>query len=151
MTEIEYVVATENDLEFISETYDENIGSLHGVYRSYDVWKQLLSDNNSTYYIVRTVAPVAWFRIDLTDDELWLGMLQVKPIYHRKGLGKYILSVVEEIARKRGLRKIGIHTTEDNMAARALYLSADYLVTDIGPCTTADGKERVGYTFEKEI
>lgn len=151
MTEIGYSVATEKDLAFISETYNENIGSLHGIHRSYDIWKQLLSDKNSIYYIVHAVTPVAWFRIDLTDHELWLGMLQVNPTYHRKGVGKYILSEVEDIARKRGIKKVGIHTTEDNIAARALYLSADYLVTEIGPCTTADGKKRVGYTFQKEI
>ena len=78
-------------------------------------------------------------------------MLQVNPTYHRKSVGKYILLVVEDIARKRGLKKVDIHTTEDNIAARALYLSADYLVTEIGPCTTADGKKRVGYTFQKVI
>lgn len=38
-----------------------------------------------------------------------------------------------------------------NLPARALYLSAGYTVTEIGPCTTADGIERVGYTFQKEI
>jgi len=149
--ETEYSVATENDLAFISETYNENIASLHGVHRSYDVWRQLLTDENSRYYVVRIGMPVAWFRIDLTENELWLGMLQVKPEYHRKGIGKYILSVIENIAGKRGIKIIGIHTTEDNIAARALYMSAGYLVTEIGPCTTADGKERVGYTFQKTI
>ena len=49
------------------------------------------------------------------------------------------------------VKKIGIHTTEDNLAARELYLSAGYELMEIGPCTTADGKERVGYTFQKEI
>ena len=47
--------------------------------------------------------------------------------------------------------EIGIHTTKDNIIARALYLSAGYTVTEIGSCTTADGRERVGYTFQKEI
>ena len=59
--------------------------------------------------------------------------------------------VIEKIAKESGYQKIGIHTTEDNTAARTLYLSAGYTVTEIGPCTTADGKERVGYTFQKEI
>jgi ribosomal protein S18 acetylase RimI-like enzyme len=59
--------------------------------------------------------------------------------------------VVEEMAEKEGLKKIGIHTTEDNLPARGLYLSSGYDVTEIGPCTTADGEERVGYTFEKVL
>lgn len=87
----------------------------------------------------------------MENDELWIGMIQVNPMYHRQGIGKYILSVTENTARKKGIQRIGIHTTEDNIAARALYLAAGYEVTEIGPCTTADGIERVGYTYQKEI
>lgn len=39
--------------------------------------------------------------------------------------------------------------TEDNLPAQALYRKAGYALIEVGPCTTADGKERVGYTFEK--
>ena len=148
---MKYSIATEDDLKFIQETYDENIASLHGVHRDVSAWKELLAEEKSAYYIVYAQEPAAWFRIDFEEDELWLGMLQVKPAYHRQGIGRYILSVVEELAVNEGLRKVGIHTTEDNLAARALYLSEGYEVTEIGPCTTADGKERIGYTFEKEI
>ena len=148
---MKYLLATEEDLGFIIETYNENIENLHGACRDFDTWKRLLSDKKSVYYIVYERKPVAWFRIDFETDELWLGMLQVKPVYHRQGIGKYILSVVEDLAEKEGFRKIGIHTTEDNLAARALYLSEGYELTEIGPCTTADGVVRVGYTFEKEI
>lgn len=151
MWDMTYVVATENDLPFIIETYNENIGALHGACRSYDTWKNLLLDKQSKYYVVYRQTAVAWFRIDLADDEFWLGMLQIKPVYHRQGIGKYILSVIEEMARKEGFQKVGIHTTEDNIAARNLYTSAGYCVTEIGPCTTADSRERVGYTFQKEI
>lgn len=148
---MKYSFATEEDLGFIIETYNENIESLHGACRDFDTWKRLLSDKKSVYYIVYERKPVAWFRIDFETDELWLGMLQVKPAYHHQGIGKYILTVVEDLAEKDGFRKIGIHTTEDNLAARALYLSEGYEVTEIGPCTTADGVVRVGYTLEKEI
>lgn len=148
---MKYSIATEDNLKFISEIYQENIASLHGAHRDISAWKELLAEEKSAYYIVYAQEPVAWFRIDFEEEELWLGMLQVKPTYQRQGIGRYILSVVEELAVKEGFQKIGIHTTEDNLAARALYLSAGYGVTEIGPCTTADGKERVGYTFEKEI
>jgi len=148
---LEYYIATEKDIPFISQTYHENISALHGIYRSEDVWKELLSIKDSTYYIVRADTSVAWFRIDIEADELWVGMLQVKPCYHRKGIGKYILSVVEGIAKEKGYKSVGVHTTEDNAVARTFYLSVGYSVTEIGPCTTADGKERVGYTFQKHI
>ena len=151
MDKLMYSVATENDIVFINETYNENITRLHGVQRNVAVWKELLRDKDSTYYVVNAEAPVAWFRIDMEDGGLWIGMLQVKPIYQHKGIGKYVLSVVEDIAREKGYKTVGIHTTEDNIIALALYLSAGYTVTEIGACTTTDGKERVGYTFQKEI
>lgn len=151
MNKLIYSVAKEKDIAFINETYNENINILHGIRRNHNVWKERLSDKDCTYYVVSSGNPVAWFRIDVETEELWVGMLQVKPIYQHKGVGRYILSVVEDIAKEKGYKKIGIHTTEDNIAARTLYLSAGYSVTEIGPCTTADGKERVGFTFRKEI
>ncbi len=151
MVELTYSTAAENDIDFIRETYQENIASLHGNHRTNDDWRELLSDKSSQYYIVRREMPVAWFRIDMEDGELWIGMIQVKPMVHRQGVGRYILSAAESIAGKKGIQRIGIHTTEDNIAARRLYLSAGYEVTEIGPCTTADGMERVGYTYQKGI
>lgn len=151
MEELTYTAATEKDLPFIMETYHENLAALHGTYRSCDVWKKLLSEESSKYYIVCRETPVAWFRIDLEDDGFWLGMLQVKPACHRQGIGNYVLSVTEDLAKQGGFRKIGIHATEDNLAAKALYLSAGYLITETGPCTTADGQDRIGCTFEKEL
>lgn len=84
MKQMSYYAATENDIAFIAQTYEENIKSLHGNYRNYDEWQGLLSDENSMYYMVRESKPVAWFRVDIEDPELWLGMLQVRPAYHRQ-------------------------------------------------------------------
>ena len=151
MDKLVYSIATEKDTAFINDTYNENVDKLHGVHRDIAVWKELLANKEHTYYVVRGETPVAWFRMDMEEGEMWLGMLQVSPLYQRKGIGRYILSVAEDIAKEKGYRKLGIHTTEDNTAARALYSSAGYIVTEIGPCSTADGVERVGYTFQKEL
>ena len=148
---MKYTSATESDLPFIIETYEENIQALHGAHRSHAVWKNLLSDKTSAYYIVRADAPAAWFRIDRADDSFELGMLQVHPRYHRRGIGRFILRAAEDMAKDEGFDRIIIHTTEDNHAAQALYSSSGYALVEIGPCTTADGCERVGYTYQKEI
>ena len=66
MQNLQYTIATQDNLTFINETYNENIESLHGVHRSLDIWKQLLAEKDSIYYIVWTTVPVAWFRIDFT-------------------------------------------------------------------------------------
>lgn len=144
-------IASEGDIAFINSVYNENIDALHGAPRTYDRWKELLSDKDTIYYIVYTDIPVAWFRIDHESNGLWLGMLQVKPKYQRQGIGRYILSVLENMAKEKALPMVGIHTTEDNIPARALYTSTGFSLSEIGPCTTADGVDRVGYTFQKEI
>ena len=151
MDKLLYRKATEEDIPFISRVYAENIAALHGIHKTYEKWKEHLSERDTIYYIVYDTAPVAWFRLDLEEDGLWLGMLQVSPQHHRKGIGRQILSFFEDMAKENGFRRVGIHTTEDNLAARALYTAAGYTLTEIGPCTTADGIDRVGYTFEKHI
>ena len=150
---VEYVCtpAAERDIPFIAATYEENIENLHGNSRDYATWQKLLCAPDAEYYVVRSDVPLAWFRVDTENGELWLGMLQVSKTHQHRGIGKYILSVVEAMAKERGISTVGIHTTEDNIAARGLYAWAGYAVTEIGPCTTADGVDRVGYTFQKQI
>lgn len=148
MNELRCFPATEGDLPFIAETYNENMEALHGNCRTLEMWKALLQRERQAYYIVRDAQPVAWFRLD-TEEDLELGMLQVAPSCQRQGIGKFILSVTEALAKEKGFSKVIIHTTEDNLPAQALYRKAGYALTEVGPCTTADGAERVGYTFEK--
>ena len=62
-----------------------------------------------------------------------------------------MIAAAEELARARGARSLGIHTTQDNLAAQGLYTACGYALTEIGPCTTADGVERIGYTFCKNL
>ncbi len=149
---MKYTVAAEKDLPFIMEVYNQNIEALHGNHRSKEAWRKLLSDTSSVYYIVYSENPVAWFRVDYNaDDSLELGMLQVKPVYHHQGIGKFVLLTVEGLAKEKGLKSVVIHTTEDNHIAQMLYSSSGYLLMEIGPCTTADGQERVGYTYRKVL
>ena len=98
-----------------------------------------------------TTEPVAWFRTEIIDNILWLSMLQVKTEFQHQGFGKCILSFIENLAKSNNINQLGIHTTEDNIAARNLYQSFGYTVSEIGKCTTADGVERTGYTFIKNI
>lgn len=146
-----FVPAADSDLPFIAEVYNENVNALHGVHRSLDDWKRLFAKAETAYYIVHTDSPSAWFRIDREDGGFWLDMLQVKPCFFRQGIGRYVLSVAELMAKAEGFDKIGVHTTEDNLAALSLYTSVGYTVAEKGPCTTADGVERLGYTLYKKL
>ena len=151
MNELCFFLAAEEDLSFIAETYEKNIAALHGTNRTLGQWQELLQKTDQHYYVVYSDRPMAWFRLDVEQGGLWLGMLQVDPAYQRQGIGRYILSSAEKIAKEQKLPYVGIHTTQDNEAAKALYLASGYSLTEVGPCTTADGMDRVGYTFQKHL
>ena len=91
--------------------------------------------------------------LGLTDFAYWLYVtdLGVDRDYERRGIGRAVIAAAEELARARGARSLGIHTTQDNLAAQGLYTACGYALTEIGPCTTADGVERIGYTFCKNL
>ena len=145
-------VAGEADIPFIAAVYEANIEALHGTHRTAEDWRALLADAGKRYFIVHgEEGPAAWFRIDGGGKAPELGMLQVAPARQRQGVGRFVLHTVERMARESGAARVVIHTTQDNAPAAALYSAAGYILTGTGPCTTADGAERVGYTFEKEI
>ena len=151
MTQIRILPAAQRDIDFINAVYMENIEALHGAPRSRETWAGLLDQPDTIYYIVYTTEPVGWFRLDEEEGKLWLGMLQIRPTFHRRGIGRAVIAAAEELARARGARSLGIHTTQDNLAAQGLYTACGYALTEIGPCTTADGVERIGYTFCKNL
>lgn len=141
-------------IPFIAAAYEANLEALHGAHRTPETWAELLNAPGQRYFIVTSGSPVAWFRLDEDDSDPatgWVGMVQVHPDFHRRGVGRYILTAAEALLRSEGRHKIGLHTTEDNLPARSLYLSQGYTVTEVGPCTTADGAQRVGYTFLKDL
>ena len=151
MIRICHRIATEQDIPLIQEIYHENMEALHGVKRTARQWKELLTRPDTLYYIVYTTEPAGWFRLDREADGLWLGMLRVKPAWQRRGVGKAVLAEAERLAREAGYCSLGIHTTRDNLPAQNLYAACGYTLMEIGPCTTADGVERIGYTFCKNL
>lgn len=75
MEKMKISVAYESDIPFIVEIYNANIDALHGIYRTCEEFKKMISDDNSIYYIVKNDVCIAWFRVDFAEDMLWLGML----------------------------------------------------------------------------
>ena len=140
-----------DDIPFISEVYSLNIKAVHGNVRDFKMWSEIISDKGKEHYIVFDQEPVGFFRIDMMDNSLELGMLQIHPKYQHQGIGKYIIKEVEQIAKNKGVDTVIIHTTEDNKIAQKLYISSGYTLMEIGECTTADGASRIGYTYLKNL
>lgn len=139
------------DISFIDNVYNLNIDKLHGKKRSHGKWLELLNASSSEHFIVSMDVDVGWIRLDYYKNYLELGMIQIHPNFQNRGIGKKIIIEVENFALKNECKTIIIHTTEDNVIAQKLYASSGYILKEIGPCNTADGVERVGYTYIKEF
>ena len=147
----------ENGAPEVWRLYRENLDALHG---SLEITQKDFADmlkaswegtDERNFLIYQNGAPVGWMKVNGLDNEDigWISMLVIAENYHQKGVGTFAVHFAEEYIRSAGKRKVGIHTTEDNIPARNLYAKCGYVVTEYGECTTGDGKSRMGYTFEK--
>ena len=123
-----YRIATEKDIAFINEVYTENMAALHGAPRTAERWKELLSDRNTIYYNVYADAPVAWFRNDLSDDALWLGMLQEKHAHQRKGIGTALIHGAILRCKEKGIEKCYVNSFGWR---RKFYNAAGFVTEDV--------------------
>ena len=154
MNEFSVIPATPEHAEFVSEIYKENIKALHGgdIYN----WGEIFSWNDpdeQNFIICKNNSPAAWLRVNGLENEdiAWISMLVVSVKFHRQGIGKYAVNFAEEYIKSKGIKKVGIRTTEDNFTAQALYKKCGYIITEYGDCTNGDGMTRKGCTFEKEL
>ena len=150
------LVNGKEDADFVAMFYNENVEPLHGRKQMYDEWCDLLSQNDpdETHFIIHKGAmPVAWLKLNgLLDGETgWISMLAVDPPMQHKGVGKYAVEFSEQFFLSIGKKKVGIHTTDDNIPAQNLYKKCGYEIVEYGECTTGDGIHRMGYTFIKNI
>lgn len=78
-------------------------------------------------------------------------MLVISTDYQHIGIGTYAVKFALDYFKSKGFNKVGIHTTEDNKSAHTCYMKCGFIVSEYGECTTADGLNRKGYTFENKI
>jgi ribosomal protein S18 acetylase RimI-like enzyme len=74
------------------------------------------------------------FRPDLWTEglECHLSELYVVPAQRRRGIGRALMEAALELARDRGAEGIDLATSEDDVAARALYESLGFTNDDLG-------------------
>ena len=154
MSKFNVISATSEHAEFVGKIYNQNVKALHGgdIYN----WKELFARNDSdeeNYIICLDNFPVAWLRVNglLNDDIAWISMLIVDIEAQHQGVGTYTVRFAEEYIKSKGFRKIGIHTTEDNLIAQALYKKCGFVITEYSDCTNGDGMTRKGLTLQKEL
>jgi ribosomal protein S18 acetylase RimI-like enzyme len=77
--------------------------------------------------------------------ECYLAELYVQPSHRGRGLGRALLEATMDLARERGADFMDLGTSEDDVAARALYERMGFSNRERGP----DGP--VMYVYEREL
>ncbi len=130
--------------------------ALHGREIFLNEWKKLLAGDDPderNFLISQGERPIAWLRINglCGGEHPWLSMLAVSDSARRRGVGSIAVRYAESYVWDKGFRRLGIHTTADNLPAQHLYLKCGYTLTERGECTTGDGVVRAGLTFVKQL
>ncbi|MCL1794760.1 MAG: GNAT family N-acetyltransferase [Oscillospiraceae bacterium] len=157
--EYNVIPATAEEAVFIFKFYTQNRETLHGSFISLKDWKEAAFWNDpdeQNFLVCRGAMPVAWMRVNGLDNPnnqimAWISMLVVSDKWQRQGAGTYAVNYAEEYVIARGFTKMGIKTTGDNIAAKALYEKCGYIVTEYKDGTYPDGTTGKGYTFEKSL
>jgi ribosomal protein S18 acetylase RimI-like enzyme len=112
---------------------------------------RMLLDEGLTSVLLAGDAPdglaVMRFRPSIwsTALECYLAELYVVPERRGQGLGRALMETAIELARERGADHMDLGTSEDDVAARALYESLGFINREGGP----DGP--VSYYYEREL
>jgi len=95
--------------------------------------KNLRDRDEANFILYRGADPAGWLKLNgLEGDMLWISSLAVHPMYQRQGIGSFAVRYAEWYAREKGFGRMGmgIHTTPDNLPARACYEVLGYTLTE---------------------
>ena len=75
-------------------------------------------------------------------DGLHIAALATDPMWQRSGVGGHLVAEAELLARRLGLRRLLVATTNDNLPALYFYQRRGYRLTDLVPgCVAAHMRE----------
>ena len=69
---------------------------------------------------------IAYYSVDMRNDNLFINSIQVQKPYQRMGLGREMIQRIEQIARERNLRAIELWVQTTNRAAMDFYRHMGY-------------------------
>lgn len=148
------------NIGFIFEVMSEanNVSALHTNVISLSEWEMFYAetqnDNDEENFIVFTSdKPCAWLKLNglQNDDIAWVSMLVVTDDFKHQGIGKFAVDFSVDYLRKRGLKKIGVQTTKDNVVAVALYKNSGFEISDCIKRKTEDGNINMFYVLIKKL
>ncbi|GHT98712.1 hypothetical protein FACS1894142_5400 [Spirochaetia bacterium] len=149
-----------NDIGFLFKLLNEEeiINIFHRKRFTYDelfeLYRNATNDYNDKHYIIKeNNIKVGWLRINGLEEEgtAWIAILAISKEYQHKGIGTSAVKFAEEYFTKNGNRKISLHTTDDNVNAKSLYLKAGYTIINAEEKIRDNGDKVIYLTFTKDI
>lgn len=159
MQSLQVIPMTAQHVPFLHSLFQDPVNkqALHAGEFTVTEWQEAFAESQTDsdeemFIILQKNAPVAWLKINGLEGETpWISMLVVDSRHHHKGIGSFAIRYAENYVIGRGFKLIGIHTTEDNIAALGCYKKAAYAIKDSGECRGADGVNRNRLTLMKSF
>lgn len=155
--------ANESDAYYICEAYEKSAAELHGKLFDEQSRREFFAEikemlarrdpDEENFLIYLGALPCGWLKVNglRGGNTGWISMLAVEPKFRRRGAGRFAVNFAADFLENHGKKNVKIHTTEDNISARALYESCGFSVCESYRGVSDDGTERVYLTLEKNI
>ena len=148
------------DVHYVSSIMSEtsNITALHSTYLSLAEWKCIFDENacdsdEENFLICSDNNVCAWLKLNslLNADTAWISMLVVADKYKHQGVGKFAVEFAFEYLHSKGFNQIGVQTTEDNNAAKNLYIKSGFSIAELKEFRTEDSTKTNSYVMLKTL
>lgn len=148
------------DVHYVASIMSEtsNIAALHSTYHSLSEWKCIFDENardaDEENFLICTDNDVcAWLKLNglQNKDTAWISMLVVADKYKHQGVGKFAVEFAFEYLHSKGFNQIGVQTTEDNNAAKNLYMKSGFSIAEIKKFKAEDGTNTNSYVILKTL
>ena len=107
------------------------------------------TDSSTLNSVVQLGQPMAFvhLRYEMEEDEpvLYVYEIQVESSIQGRGVGKFLMQLVEFVARRSGLARVMLTSFTENTGANALYTKLGYVEDDDSPGKVDPEGESVGY------
>ena len=149
-----------DDVHYVASIMSEtsNITALHSTYHSLDEWKCIFEENaydaDEENFLICTDNDIcAWLKLNglRNEDTAWISMLVVTDKYKHQGVGKFAVKYAFEYLHSKGFNQIGVQTTEDNNAAKRLYMKSGFSIVELKEFRTEDGTNTNSYVMLKTL
>lgn len=147
------------NIPFVYELMSElnNLSSLHTSVIPLEEWQKSFAEPKDTdeenFIVYKNDTPCAWLKLNglRNKDVAWISMLVVADKYKNQGAGKFAVEFAFEFLHSKGFNQIGVQTTEDNNAAKNLYMKCGFSIAEIKKFKAEVGTKINSYVMLKTL